>query len=463
MEERQAERERSQSVLEKQRSFFHSGQTRDVDFRLRQLDALRESVKRWEPQVLEALRHDLNKSEMEAYATEVGILLEEIGYTRKRLRSWVKPKKVKTSKMLFGSKSLIYPEPYGVSLIIAPWNYPFQLALAPLVGAIAAGNCAVIKPSEWTPHTSKLLAELVADTFAPEYVTVVEGAVETSTALLEQPFDTLFFTGSVPVGRIVMEAASKNLIPLTLELGGKSPAIVSEDANLSLAAKRIVWGKYTNAGQTCVAPDYLLVQEDIREELVEKIREAITAFYGDNPLQNPDYGRIVNQKHFQRLSSFLKEGRVVVGGESDPESLKIAPTVLDGVTWKDSVMQEEIFGPILPILPFRQLSEVVEMVTRHPKPLALYYFSEDRSKQEKVLEEISFGGGCINDTLMHLASPYLPFGGVGNSGMGSYHGKYSFDCFSHHKSVVKQTTRFDMSFRYPGSKNGLSIFRRIMK
>lgn len=455
-------RERSRAVLEEQRSFFHSGRTRDVNFRLQQLDALREAIKKYEPRVLEALRLDLNKSEMEAYVTEVGYLLEEIKFTRKHLRSWAKPQKVKTGKIHLGSKSLIYPEPYGVTLIIAPWNYPFQLALAPLIGAIAAGNCAVIKPSELTPHTSKLLAELVADTFAPENVTVIEGEVETSTALLEQPFDFIFFTGSVAVGRIVMEAASKNLTPLTLELGGKSPAIVSEDADLTLAAKRIAWGKFLNAGQTCVAPDYLLVHEAVKAELVSKIRETVAAFYGEEPLKNPDYGRIVNEKHFQRLTSFLKEGEVIVGGEADPESLQIAPTVLDGVTWENSVMQEEIFGPILPLLSFRELSEVVEAVNRQPKPLALYYFSEDRSKQDTILERISFGGGCINDTFLHLATPYLPFGGVGSSGMGSYHGKYSFDCFSHHKSILKQTTRFDVSFRYPNSKHGLKIFRRLM-
>ncbi|PTM57822.1 aldehyde dehydrogenase [Desmospora activa] len=455
-------REQSRAVWEEQQLFFQSGRTREMDFRLQQLDALRNAIKKYEPQVLEALRQDLNKSEMEAYATEVGYLLEEIKFTRKHLRSWAKPQKVKTGKIHLGSKSLIYPEPYGVSLIIAPWNYPFQLALAPLIGAIAAGNCAVIKPSELTPHTSKLLAELVADTFAPEYVTVMEGEVDTSTALLEQPFDFIFFTGSVAVGRIVMEAAAKNLTPLTLELGGKSPAIISEDANLTLAAKRIAWGKFLNAGQTCVAPDYLLVHESVKTELVSEIRKTITSFYGEDPLRNLDYGRIVNQKHFERLTSFLQEGDVIVGGQTDPASLRIAPTVLDGVTWENAVMQEEIFGPILPVLSYRDLAEVVKMVNHHPKPLALYYFSENRSQQDTILEQISFGGGCINDTFLHLATPYLPFGGVGNSGMGSYHGKYSFDCFSHHKSILKQTTRFDVSFRYPNSKNGLKIFRRLM-
>jgi aldehyde dehydrogenase (NAD+) len=461
--ETRTEQERSRSVLERQRCFFRSGHTRDVDFRLKQLAALREAVKRWESRILEALHRDLNKSEKDAIATEIAFLLEEIHFTRKHLRSWVKPTRVKTAKTLIGSKSLIYPEPYGVSLIIAPWNYPFQLALAPLVGAIAAGNCAVIKPSELTPHTSKLLSELVAETFDPAYITVVEGAVQTSSALLEQPFDHIFFTGSVPVGRIVMEAAAKHLTPLTLELGGKSPAIVSEDANLSLAAKRIVWGKFTNAGQTCVAPDYLLVHESIQAPFLEEIKKTITDFYGDNPLEHPEYGRIVNERHFRRLSAFLDEGKVWVGGETDPESLRIAPTVLDEVTWEDAVMQEEIFGPILPVLSFRQLSEVVDQVSRQPKPLALYYFSEDPAKQEAILEQLSFGGGCINDTILHLATPYLPFGGVGSSGMGSYHGKYSFDCFSHHKSVVKQTTRFDISIRYPNSKNSLKFFRRMMK
>lgn len=451
------------SLLQNQRAFFRSGKTQETDFRLESLKKLRRAIQSREGEIMAALKQDLNKSEQEAFISEIGYMVQEISFVTKNTKFWARPQKVKTALTHMGSSSYIYPEPYGVSLIIAPWNYPFMLALSPLVGAVAAGNCVVLKPSELTPHVSALLADLIADTFDPGHVTVMEGGVETSTELLKQPFDKIFFTGSPGVGRVVMEAAAQHLTPVTLELGGKSPAIVDQDADLSLAAKRIAWGKWLNAGQTCVAPDYLWVHEKRKEELIQQLGKAIRQFYGETPLQNPDYTRIVNEKHFNRLNAYLQEGTAILGGETDPEQLKIAPTLLEGVTWGQSVMEDEIFGPILPILTFRDLSQVVEQVTAQPKPLALYYFSNNRGKQEKILRSISFGGGCINDTIMHLATPHLPFGGVGNSGLGNYHGKHSFDCFSHQKSVLKQTQKFDLPFRYPSSKNGLKVLRRIMK
>ncbi len=336
------------SLLQNQRAFFRSGKTQETDFRLESLKKLRRAIQSREGEIMAALKQDLNKSEQEAFISEIGYMVQEISFVTKNTKFWARPQKVKTALTHMGSSSYIYPEPYGVSLIIAPWNYPFMLALSPLVGAVAAGNCVVLKPSELTPHVSALLADLIADTFDPGHVTVVEGGVETSTELLKQPFDKIFFTGSPGVGRVVMEAAAQHLTPVTLELGGKSPAIVDQDADLSLAAKRIAWGKWLNAGQTCVAPDYLWVHEKRKEELIQQLGKAIRQFYGETPLQNPDYTRIVNEKHFNRLNAYLQEGTTLLGGETDPEQLKIAPTLLEGVTWGESVMEDEIFGPILP-------------------------------------------------------------------------------------------------------------------
>jgi len=348
-------------------------------------------------------------------------------------------------------------------LIIAPWNYPFQLAIAPLIGVIAAGNCAILKPSELTPKTSAVLDELISELFPEEYVSVVQGGVETSQALLKEKFDYIFFTGSVPVGKIIMEAASKNLTPVTLELGGKSPSIVHEDANIKLAAKRIAWGKYMNAGQTCVAPDYLYLHQDIKEQFLKYFIEATKELYGEKPLENPNYTHIVSQKHFNRLKSFLNDGDLILGGGVNEGELAIEPTVLTNISWDAQVMEDEIFGPILPVLEYSNLSEVIEGIHNHPNPLALYFFSENEKIQQEVINNISFGGGCINDTIYHLVSPYLPFGGVGNSGTGSYHGKGSFDTFSHQKSVLKQTTKFDIPIRYPNVKNGLKMIKQFLK
>lgn len=459
----QTTEENNTSLFEKQYAFYLTGTTKMVEFRLESLENLRNAIKSNEKLLIDALKADLNKSEFEAYSTEIGFVLEELRFTIKNLRSWAKPKRVKTPITHFGSRSYIYSEPYGVTLIISPWNYPFQLAIAPLIGAIAAGNCAVIKPSELTPNTSKVLAKVIKDTFPAFYISVVEGGVETSQSLLAEEFDYIFFTGSVPVGKMIMEAAAKNLTPVTLELGGKSPCIVHHDANLKLAAKRIAWGKFTNAGQTCIAPDYLYVHKSIKDPFLAHLKVAVQELYGVEPLQNENFTRIVSERHFQRLTSFLDNGDLFMGGKVDHDKLLIEPTVLTNITWDDEIMQDEIFGPILPILEFEDLSEVIKEIRDYPKPLSLYIFSENKDVQQEVLNNVSFGGGCVNDTVYHFASPYLPFGGVGSSGMGAYHGKGNFDSFSHQKSVLKQTTLFDIPFRYPNVKDGLKKIKMFMK
>lgn len=455
--------EKYDTLIQMQRAFFTQGKTKSVSFRIEMLNQLRNLIKTNEKPLMDALKQDLNKSEFDSFISEIGIVLEEIRFTIKKLRKWSKPRRVKTSLTGLGSKSYIYSEPYGVALIIAPWNYPFQLSIAPLIGAMAAGNCAIIKPSELTPMTSSILRKMINDNFPNDYISVVEGGVETSTALLKEKFDYIFFTGSVAVGKMIMEAASKHLTPVTLELGGKSPCIVHEDANLKLAAKRIAWGKYINAGQTCVAPDYLYVHKRIKDEFLRLIKEAISELYGMNPIQKGDFTRIVSERHFLRLTSFLKDGTIYYGGEHDLSKLMLEPTVLVDVMWDDEVMQDEIFGPILPVLEFEDLSSMVNKINSRSKPLALYTFSNSQDVQNYILNNVSFGGGCINDTVFHLSSPYLPFGGVGESGIGAYHGKGSFDVFSHEKSILKQTTLFDLPFRYPNTKNALKKIKMFIK
>lgn len=450
-------------LVNKQKAFFRKEQTKNVSFRLAALKKLKDAIKVNEQEIMAALKTDLNKSELDAYAAEIGFVLAELTFTIKNLSSWVKTKSVKTPMTHFGSTSYIYSEPYGVALIIAPWNYPFQLAIAPLIGAIAAGNCAVLKPSELTPKTSEVLAKLINGLYPEEFVSVVEGGVETSTALLEEKFDYIFFTGSVPVGKIIMEAAAKNLTPVTLELGGKSPCIVHDDANIKVAAKRVAWGKFTNAGQTCIAPDYLYVHKNVKDKFLSEFKNTIKELYGENPLRNPDYTHIVSERHFKRLEGFLDNGQVYSGGKTDSDTLAIEPTVLTNISWDDPIMQDEIFGPILPVMEYSHLSEVLDGIHNHPKPLALYIFTENNQVQQTVLNSVSFGGGCVNDTVYHFVSPHLPFGGVGPSGIGSYHGKGSFDTFSHKKSVLKQTTLFDIPFRYPNFKNGLKMLRMFLK
>lgn len=447
------------ALIEKQRTFFQTGKTKDLAYRIEALEALRKAVRDYEEELVKALHQDLNKTEFDAYATEIGFVLHEIRFVLKHLKDWMKPKKVKTPMTHLGSTSMIYSEPYGVTLIIAPWNYPFQLAVAPLIGAIAAGNCAILKPSELTPNASTVLAKLIKATFPEEFVTVVEGAVETSQALLHESLDYIFFTGSVPVGKVIMEAAAKTLTPVTLELGGKSPCIVDEQVNLALAAKRIAWGKFINAGQTCVAPDYLYVHKKVKEPFLKLLTAAIAEMFSERE----NFTRIVSEKHFQRLSKFLRSGTIFLGGEVDQEKLFIEPTVLTNVTWDDEVMADEIFGPILPVLEFENLAEVINEIQAKPNPLALYIFSDNQNVQTKIIDNLSFGGGCINDTIYHITSPYLPFGGVGSSGVGAYHGKGSFDTFSHQKSILKQTTKFDIPFRYPHVKDGLKKIKMFLK
>lgn len=450
-------------LIHKQKEFFASDRTQDVSFRITQLKILRDLIVSNEKSLMAALKQDLRKSAFEAYTTEIGVTLAEITFMLKHLRIWAKPRKVRTPLTHFGAKSYIYREPYGVVLILSPWNYPFYLCMAPLIGAIAAGNCAVLKPSELTPATSSLMAELIEEYFSSAYISVVEGDVVTSKALLEEQWDYIFFTGSTAVGKVIMEAAAKHLTPVTLELGGKSPCIVHRDAKLDLAAKRIVWGKFLNAGQTCIAPDYLFVHKDIKTTLVQYIKHYIQKLYGANPLLNEQYAAIVNERHFDRLCNLLGNGDILIGGKNERQSRTIEPTVLHNVGWDDPVMREEIFGPIMPILDYESLSEVVAQINHRPKPLALYVFTEDRSVQEQVLQSVSFGGGSINDTVYHIASPHLPFGGVGASGIGAYHGKASFDTFTHQKSVLKQTTLFDLPFRYSNIKNGLKKVKLFLK
>ncbi len=451
------------SIVNKQKEYFYKGHTRSLETRKNNLKKLYEGIQRFEDEIFQALKLDLNKSVHESFTTEIGYVLKEISFQMKHISSWSKPKRVRTALTHFGSKGKVVPEPYGVTLIIAPWNYPFQLAIAPLVGALAAGNTVVLKPSELTPNVSKVLTRMLGELFPEELVSVVEGGAQESTALLKEPFDYIFFTGSVGVGKVVMEAAAKKLTPLTLELGGKSPCIVHKDAKLDVTARRIVWGKFLNAGQTCVAPDYMYVHSSVKEQLIEALRQEIAEQYGKDALQNDNYVRIVSERHFERLCTFLQDGKPVIGGNYTKETLHIEPTVLTNVTWQSAVMEDEIFGPILPIIEYEKIEEVIETIQHHPKPLALYVFSEDRKVQEKVTSNISYGGGCINDVVYHLATPYLPFGGVGSSGLGSYHGEQSFRTFSHYKSILSQSTAFDMKIRYSSTKSALKFIRKLLK
>lgn len=450
------------SMLHKQRAYFQTGDTKDVEFRIRQLKKLYQWITVHEQEIMDALFMDLNKSNFEAYATEIGIVKEEIRYTLKHLRKWAAPKRVPTPITQFPSKSFIYPEPYGIVLIMSPWNYPFQLTIAPLVGAICAGNCAVVKPSAYSPHTTKVMADMLRELFQEKYIAVVEGGRQENQALLNEKFDYIFFTGSVNVGKYVMEKASAHLTPVSLELGGKSPCIVDETADLKLAAKRIVWGKFLNSGQTCVAPDYILVQNSVKDKLVRYMEKYIRKMFGKDPMQNPDYPKMINEKHFNRVLGLMERAHVVCGGGSDVDMLKIEPTVLDQVTWESPVMQEEIFGPLLPVLTFYDIEEAIQMVNARPRPLALYYFTKDKQREAMMLKQVSYGGGCINDTIVHLATSHMPFGGVGNSGMGGYHGKDSFDTFTHKKSIMKKSVLLDIPIRYAPFKNKLNILKKLM-
>ena len=452
-------------LVNKQKEYFQKGKQLDINFRKQSLIKLKRIITDNEQEIINALKKDLNKSEFESYLTEIGVLYEEINMHLKNINKWSKRKRVRSSIMFFPSKNYIVKEPYGTVLIIGPFNYPFQLIISPLIGAIAAGNTAIIKPSEHTVNTSRLIEKIINENFDEEYVKVVganEGK-ECVEELLEQEFDYIFFTGSIKVGKIIMEKSSKRLIPVTLELGGKSPCIIDKDANLERSAKRIVWGKLLNAGQTCVAPDYLFIQNEVKEEFLRLIVKEFKLQYGENIKASKDYPRIISSREIKRLSGYLKDGTIYYGGSYDEKTLYFEPTILTDVKEEESVLKEEIFGPIFPVMTFNNLNEVIKYVNERDKPLALYYFSEEKKNIEKVIRETSSGGVTINDTVLHVGTPNLPFGGVGTSGMGSYHGKKSFDTFTHEKSVVERGTYIEFSFRFAPFKDKINLLRKVFR
>lgn len=447
-------------LIQNHRTFFASGRTSGLSFRLEQLRVLRKAIIHHETAIFEALKQDLGKPPFEAYGGDVAVVISEIDHTLKHLRRWAKPKQAWMPLAYFPSRSAVVAEPYGVALIIGPWNFPFQLMLGPLVGAMAAGNCVLLKPPIAAPHSARLIAKIVHDHFDPAYISLVEGGAETGQMLLEEKFDYIFFTGGPATGRLVMQAAARHLTPVTLELGGKNPCIVDADTHLDYTARRIVWGKFFNAGQSCVAVDHLLVDKRIKRRLLDLIVKYVNEFYGADPAQSPDYGRVVNDAHFERLSRLLGQGTIIAGGQSDRATRYIAPTIIDNIKGQEPIMEDEIFGPLLPVIEYGDLTEAIAMVNSRPKPLALYFFSRDKKKQELVLCETSSGGGCINDTTIHETAR-LPFGGVGESGIGKYHGKASFDTFSHARSIVKSGFLFDVPLRYPPYKDHLKWLRRF--
>lgn len=452
------------NVLENQRAYFAAGHTIPVSNRVAALKKLYRAIDAHQADIAAALKEDLGKSETESYMCEIGLTLSEIRYLARHLRRWAKGKTVPTDLVNFPARSFTAPEPYGCVLVMSPWNYPFMLCIEPLAGAIAAGNCCIVKPSAYAPATSRLLKTLLGEAFAPEYVAVVEGGRAENAELLEQRFDYIFFTGGVGVGKLVMQKAAAHLTPVTLELGGKSPCIITDSCDLKVAAARLVFGKFLNCGQTCVAPDYVLADRKLLSRLIIEIQKQITAMFGENPLQNPDYGKIINRKHFDRLSALIDREKLVCGGTVSPGTLQIAPTVLCGVTGEDPVMQQEIFGPILPIIPYDTLEEAEKFIRSREKPLALYLFTRERAVEERFLRHVPFGGGCVNDTIVHLATSHMPFGGVGSSGMGSYHGKKSFETFSHEKSILKKANWLDLPMRYqPYSKPMLALIRMFLQ
>jgi aldehyde dehydrogenase (NAD+) len=451
-------------IIEAQLSFFYSNKTLNIDFRIQHLKRLKECILKYESELLSALKIDLGKSEFEAFTSEIGLAQKEISFHLRNLKKWSKPKKVSTPIFAFPSSSYIYKQPYGKILIIGPFNFPFMLTIIPLIGAISAGNVAVVKPSENTPATSAVIEKIIAETFNPEYVSFVQGGVEITQELLAQRWDKIFFTGSTRVGKIVMEAAAKNLTPVDLELGGKNPVVVDKDANLEIAANRIIWGKFLNAGQSCVAPDYLFVHEEIKDKLLPLLKKAIVQFYTEKPEKSKDFGRIVNEITVERLLNLIKNETIFVGGKSEKRDCYFSPTILTDVTFDSPIMQDEIFGPVLPVLPFIDLNEVISLINRQEKPLALYFFSENKKKQKDFLAKTFSGDAGINEVVIHFTNFSLPFGGVGYSGMGTYHGKHSFDTFSHSRSVMKTTTLFDLPLRYAPSKKWiLRVMRVIFK
>ena len=452
------------NIIEKQKKFFASGATLSVDFRINALRKLHSVIVRNENEINKAIKEDLGKSALESYMCETGLSLSEISYMIKHTRRFAKEHRVLTPMAQYVSRSFVKPSPYGTVLIMSPWNYPLLLTIDPLADAIAAGNTVILKPSAYSPATGQVIGNIVKECFPPEYVSVVEGGRAENSCLLEQDFDYIFFTGSQAVGREVMRRAAEHLTPVSLELGGKSPCIVDKSANLKLAARRIVFGKYLNCGQTCVAPDYIYCHADVKDDFIAQVKKEIVRQYGSNPFDNPDYGKIINEKHFNRICGLIDASKVVHGGQSRPETLQIAPTVMDNVTRDDKIMKEEIFGPVMPVMTYTHIDRLIADVNNEPHPLALYVFAEDKKLIRRVTSEVSFGGGCINDTIIHLATSNMGFGGVGASGMGSYHGKAGFDTFTHYKSIVDKKTWLDLPMRYqPYKKSNGKLIRKFLK
>ena len=447
-------------IVEKQRACFLAGKTLNVDVRVEALKKLYACVKKYEPEIMTALKKDLGKSSAESYMCEVGMVLSELSYMIKHVRSYAKEKTVLTPLAQFHSRSYQKPSPYGVVLVMSPWNYPFLLTMDPLADAIAAGNTVVLKPSAYSPHTTEIVKKIIEECFSPEYVAVVTGGRTENACLLKEHFDYIFFTGSQSVGKEVMRHAAEHLTPVTLELGGKSPCVVEKSADIKLAAKRIVFGKYLNCGQTCVAPDYVYCDPSIKDALVAEIKKQIQKQYGKDPLKNKNYGKIINEKHFARITGLIDPNKVVCGGSVNEVSMQIAPTVMDGVTFEDAVMQEEIFGPVLPIVTYESFDKAIAKINSMAHPLALYIFTNDKATAEKITSRCGFGGGCINDVIIHLATSEMGFGGFGESGMGSYHGKHGFDTFTHYKSIVDKKTWIDLPMRYQPYKK---IYDRMVR
>lgn len=451
-------------IVSRQRKYFQSGATLPVNRRIEALHKLYDSIYGHQTEIHAALKKDLGKSGFESYMCETGLVLEEISYMLKHIRRFAGEKRVRTPLAQFHSRSYMKPSPYGVTLIMSPWNYPFMLTLTPLVDALSAGNTAVIKPSAYSPHTSKVILHILSECFDQQYVSVITGGRAENTCLLHERFDYIFFTGSQSVGKEVMRSAAEHLTPLTLELGGKSPCIVDQTADIKLAAKRIVFGKYLNCGQTCVAPDYIYCHRSVKDKLIKEVKKQIRTQYGEHPLRNSNYGKIINEKHFDRITGLIDKKKVIHGGDSDRKTLRIEPTVMDNVTFSDPVMQEEIFGPVMPILVYDNPGEVISLINTMPHPLALYFFTSDKTAAENVISRCGFGGGCINDTIIHLATTEMGFGGFGESGMGAYHGKTGFDTFSHYKSIVDKKTWIDLPIRYqPYRKLHGKIVRLFLK
>jgi aldehyde dehydrogenase (NAD+) len=455
----------SNPLLQQMHSYFETGETRSYEFRKAQLLLLKKTVIKYEEDIYTALYTDLKKSREEAYASELGLLIAEINTTLKNLKEWMRPKSVGTDFVNLPSSSKIYRDPLGVVLIISPWNYPLQLLLIPLVGAIAGGNCVMLKPSEFASATANVLERIIREIYEPEYIHIIQGdgAAIIPSMMNAFRFDHVFYTGSIPVGKIIYQLAAKDLVPVTLELGGKSPAIVERDADLNVAARRIALGKFINAGQTCIAPDYLLVHESIKDKFLGKLKETISSFYGEDKMASEEYGKIINEKRFDKLLSYLSEGKIIVGGENDKSKLFIAPTVLENVSVDSSVMKDEIFGPILPVLYFNSHEEALKIIQHNANPLAFYLFTSNAAKEKEWIESIPFGGGCINNTTWHFTNHHIPFGGIGNSGIGAYHGKNTFDTFTHAKPVMKTPTWFDPNIKYPPFKGKLKIFKWVIR